>query len=143
MSRIVLDKETIFPDELIRENARLTVQLEADQQRVLALSDLVEQLEQGGIAAEAREWARTAEARLGGVNAMLVKAIEDLHFVMAAASTATWSFWAVGRTLAKSPCTLDEYARRRILLRCLKTIIPGGGTYAKSCGGIQIGAECR
>lgn len=30
MSSIVMDKETIFTDELIRENARLTVQHEAD-----------------------------------------------------------------------------------------------------------------
>lgn len=35
MSSIVMDKETIFTDELIRENARLTVQHEADQQRIL------------------------------------------------------------------------------------------------------------
>ena len=31
----------------------------------------------------AQERARTAEAKLGGVNAMLRRAIEDLHFVMA------------------------------------------------------------
>lgn len=32
MSSIVMDKETIFTDELIRENARLTVQVEAERQ---------------------------------------------------------------------------------------------------------------
>ncbi len=42
---IVTDKDTIFVDELIRENARLTVQHEADHQIILALSDRVEQLE--------------------------------------------------------------------------------------------------
>ncbi len=88
---IVTDKDTIFVDELIRENARLTVQHEADKERILALSDRVEQLEQdeGSVnaameaCAEAQDRARIAEAKLGGVNAMLAKAIEDLHFVMA------------------------------------------------------------
>lgn len=88
---IVTDKDTIFVDELIRENARLTVQHEADSQRILALSDRVEMLEAEAAAgqdAEAataceRERAYLAEKKLGGVNAMLAKAIEDLHFVMA------------------------------------------------------------
>lgn len=85
MSSIVTDKETIFTDELIRENARLTIQHEADQQRILALCDRVEQLEQDGgpAVAEARERVHIAESKLGGVNAMLAKAVEDLHFVMA------------------------------------------------------------
>jgi len=46
MSSIVMDKETIFTDELIRENARLTIQHEADHERILALINLVKQLEQ-------------------------------------------------------------------------------------------------
>ena len=85
MSSIVTDKEMIFTDELIRENARLTIQHEADQQRILALCDRVEQLERDGgpAVAEARERAYIAENKLSGVNAMLAKAIEDLHFVMA------------------------------------------------------------
>ena len=85
MSSIVMDKETIFTDELIRENARLTIQHEVDQQRILALSDLVEQLEREGgpLAAEARERAHIAEEKLGGVNTMLASALEDLRFVMA------------------------------------------------------------
>lgn len=32
MSSIVMNKESIFTDELIRENARLTVQVEAERQ---------------------------------------------------------------------------------------------------------------
>lgn len=39
---IATDKDTIFVDELIRENARLTAQHEADRQRILALYDRVE-----------------------------------------------------------------------------------------------------
>ena len=88
---IVTDKETIFVDELIRENARLTVQHEADQQRILALCDRVEQLEQDeGSAVKALEAcgcaqdrARIAEVKLGQSEAMLRKAVADLHFVMA------------------------------------------------------------
>lgn len=88
---VVLNGDQIYLDELVRENARLTVQHEADSQRILALCDRVEQLEQDeGSAnaaleacAEAQDRARIAEAKLGGVNAMLAKAIEDLHFVMA------------------------------------------------------------
>lgn len=88
---IVTDKDTIFVDELIRENARLTVQHEADQQRILALCDRVEQLEQDeGSAVKALEAcgcaqnrARIAEVKLGQSEAMLRKAVADLHFVMA------------------------------------------------------------
>ena len=87
----VLNGDQIYLDELIRESARLTVQHEADQQRILALCDQVETLEaeaaacqsaEAAIACE-RERVHIAEVKLGGVNAMLAKAIEDLHFVMA------------------------------------------------------------
>lgn len=88
---IVTDKDTIFVDELIRENARLTVQHEADQQRILALCDRVEQLEQEegsavkalGACGCAQDRARIAEVKLGKSEAMLRKAVADLHFVMA------------------------------------------------------------
>ena len=95
MSSIVVNKEQIFMDELIRENARLTVQHEADHQRILALSDLVETLETEAkdnaasgteaLAAcgRAQTQARTAEAKLGKSEAMLRRAVADLHFVMA------------------------------------------------------------
>lgn len=84
MSSIVMDKETIFTDELIRENARLTIQHEADHQRILALSDQVEMLEaEAATGQDAAERARTAENELGKADAMLRRAIEDLHFVMA------------------------------------------------------------
>lgn len=80
----ILNGDQVYLDELIRENARLTVQHEADQQRILALSDLVEQIEQdNSVTAEAQERAHIAEDKLGGVNAMLRRALDDLHFVMA------------------------------------------------------------
>ena len=81
----------VYVDELIRENARLAIQHEADRQRILALSDRAEMLEAeaatGRDAAEAceaaMERAQVAEDKLGEANAMLRRAIRDLHFVMA------------------------------------------------------------
>ena len=91
MSNIVMDKETIFTDELIRENARLTIQHEADHERILALLDLVKQLEQENSELSSR--AEQTEGDLGLVAAGLERekvlsskldqAIQDLHFVMA------------------------------------------------------------
>ena len=91
MSSIVMDKGTIFADELIRENARLTVQHEADHQRILALCDRVEQLEQENSNLSSR--AEQAEGDLGLVAAGLERekvlaskldqAVKDLHYVMA------------------------------------------------------------
>ena len=91
MSSNVMDKETIFTDELIRENARLTIQHEADHERILALLDLVKQLEQENSELSSR--AEQTEGDLGLVAAGLERekvlsskldqAIQDLHFVMA------------------------------------------------------------
>ncbi len=86
----ILNGDQVYLEELIRENARLTVQHEADHQRILALSDRVEQLEadertiedaEATIAYE-RERAYQAGCKLADVNTMLAKAIEDLHFIM-------------------------------------------------------------
>lgn len=80
----VLNGDQIYLDELIRENARLTIQHEADHQRILALSDQVEMLEaEAATGQDAAERARTAKNELGKADAMLRRAIEDLHFVMA------------------------------------------------------------
>ena len=68
---IILDKTTIFVDELIRENARLTIQHEADQQKIQELQEMLE----GNVVQGASDTA--------ALNAMLGKAIADLHFVMA------------------------------------------------------------
>lgn len=77
---IVTDKETIFVDELIRENARLTVQHEADRQIIEA------QLEKLGLMETAECAAREVvplKKELDQTKAALAKAISDLHFVMA------------------------------------------------------------
>lgn len=82
MSTVILNGDQIYTEELIRENARLTVQHEADLQVIQGLSDRVEQLEAEAEettsqeAFEAQGWAQAAEDKLA-------KAIEDLHFLMA------------------------------------------------------------
>ena len=80
----ILNGDQIYLDELIRENARLTIQHEADHQQILALCDHVKALEAEAEASQdAAERARSAENELGKADAMLRRAIEDLHFVMA------------------------------------------------------------
>lgn len=88
---IVIDKDTVFTDELIRENARLTVQVEAERQHGRQLSAdlsrmrderdrLVQQAE------EAEENLSLAAAELEREKVLASKldqAIKDLHFVMA------------------------------------------------------------
>ena len=87
----ILNGDQVYLEELIRENARLTVQHRADHDTILALSDQVEALEAEAATAKdaeaatayERERVYQLECKLADVNAMLAKAIEDLHFVMA------------------------------------------------------------
>lgn len=88
MSTVILNGDQIYTEELIRENARLTVQHEADLQVIQGLSDRVEQLEAeaeettGQEACEALSRAQVAEAKLA-------KAIETVHFLMAGGDPCT------------------------------------------------------
>lgn len=88
---IVLNKETIFTDELIRENARLTVQHEADRMEMDACKERLAELElyakeadeAGAMCDAVRKEACMMKEELDATNAKLAKAIADLHFVMA------------------------------------------------------------
>lgn len=88
---VILNGDQIYLEELVRENARLTIQHRADHDTILALSDQVEILEAEAAAgqdaeatiARERERAYQAERKLADVNAMLARAIEDLHALMA------------------------------------------------------------
>lgn len=68
---VILNGDQIFCDELIRENARLTIQHEADKQKIADLQQMLE----GNAVQGASDTA--------ALNAMLGKAVADLHFVMA------------------------------------------------------------
>ncbi len=84
MSSIVTDKDTIFVDELIRENARLTVQHEADRQQIERLTERLEMAESEAAAqTDAAAACAEAKAQQQSAEAMLAKAVADLHFVMA------------------------------------------------------------
>ena len=81
---IVTDKDTIFVDELIRENARLTVQHEADLLRADQLESELEEVKTAVPSAqEALEACDMAQNRARTAEAKLARAIDDLHFVMA------------------------------------------------------------
>ena len=88
---VILNGDQIYTEELIRENARLTIQHEADHQRILALCDQVEQLEQenGTLVSRAElaegylELVKDGLAREKVLASKLDQAIQDLHSVMA------------------------------------------------------------
>lgn len=86
---MILNGDQIFCDELIRENARLTVQHEADVQRMKELRAAVikAESEAAEIAAVdesvAERELKKAVADASGLSARLAEAIKDLHFVMA------------------------------------------------------------
>ena len=86
MSSIVLSKESIFYDELIRENARLTVQHEADQLVIQNMASRIENLEimeNDYQEAEAiRKEALLMKEELDAVKTEREKAVEALTYVM-------------------------------------------------------------
>ena len=80
---IVMSKETIFTDELIRENARLTIQQEVDRQKIEALEQRVADQAENIASLEAHSYAREDFDNLLHYKSQLLKAIADLRFVMA------------------------------------------------------------
>jgi len=91
MNSIVTDKDTIFVDELIRKNARLTVQHEADLQQRKELEAALARLKQENddltyqveTLSEDADGLTQDPARAKELSTTLAKAIADLHFVMA------------------------------------------------------------
>lgn len=88
---VVLNGDQIYVDELIRENARLTVQVEAERQHQQELETALAQLKE-----ENNELLSRAERAEGDLNltasgqerekvlvSKLDQAVKDLHFVMA------------------------------------------------------------
>ena len=80
---VMLNGDQVFVDELIRENARLTIQHEADQQviRDLRQRAATEELERE--AGDLKKDLDRASQEAQALNARLLRAIADLHFVMA------------------------------------------------------------
>lgn len=76
---IVTDKETIFVDELIRENARLTIRHEADQQIIVELTEKLGLME---TAERAAQEAVPLKKELDKTKATLAQACEVIHYLM-------------------------------------------------------------
>lgn len=72
-----------YIDELIRENARLAIQHEADQQKMEALEQQIEDQAANIASLEVHSYARENFENLQHYKSKLLKAINDLHFVMA------------------------------------------------------------
>ena len=94
---VILNGDQIYMEELVRENARLTVQHEADHQRILALCDRVDQLERenGTLSSQVKmaeddlKLAADGMAREKVLATKLDQAIKDLHRVMAGGDACT------------------------------------------------------
>lgn len=94
---VILNGDQVYLEELVRENARLTVQVEAERQHQRELEEVLARLKQENSALFSR--AEQAEGDLGLVAAGLERAkvlavkldqaIEDLHFVMAGGDACT------------------------------------------------------
>ena len=82
-SSIVLSKDTVFVDELIRENARLTVQHEADQAQIRELRERASSDELEARLGEALAACDTAKLEAQQSVTKLHRAVADLHVVMA------------------------------------------------------------
>ncbi len=88
---MILNGDQIFCDELIRENARLTVQHEADKLTIEALRQQVQDLERyakeaeeaGAVCNAVQKEAATMKAELDAERAAYARLLKDMHFVMA------------------------------------------------------------
>lgn len=76
---VILNGDQVYCDELIRENARLTIQHEVDRQKMEALEANIASLEAHSYAREDLEDLE----ELADLRRTVDKAIKDLHFVMA------------------------------------------------------------
>lgn len=80
---VMLNGDQIFVDELIRENARLTIQHEADQQVIRDLRQRAATEELEAMVDKAKADYEVARQEVQALDARLRRAIADLHFVMA------------------------------------------------------------
>lgn len=72
-----------YIDELIRENAKLAIQHEVDQQKMEAMERQIEDQAANIASFEAHSYAREDLEELADLRRTVDKAIKDLHFVMA------------------------------------------------------------
>lgn len=80
---VMLNGDQVYLDELIRENARLTVMQEAFRMRITELEQQIEDQAANIASLEAHSYAREDAENLQYYKSQLLKAITDLRFVMA------------------------------------------------------------
>lgn len=80
---VILNGDQIYCDELIRENARLTVQHEADRLKIEALEQQVADQAENIASLEVHSYAREDFDDLQHYKRQLLKAMADLRYVMA------------------------------------------------------------
>lgn len=83
MSTVLLNGDQVYTEELIRENARLTVQHEVDRQKIEALEQQVADQAENIASLEVHSYARESAQEFAYYKRTLAQAIEDLHTVMA------------------------------------------------------------
>lgn len=88
---VLFDGDQVYCDELIRENARLTVQHEADKLTIEALRQRAQDLERyakeaeeaGAVYNAVQKETAMMKAELDAERAAYAKLLKDMHFVMA------------------------------------------------------------
>ena len=80
---VMLNGDQVYLDELIRENARLTVMQEAFRVRIAELEQQIEDQAANIASLEVHSYARESADDLRHYKSLLKKAVNDLHFVMA------------------------------------------------------------
>lgn len=80
---VILNGDQVYCDELIRENARLTIQHEVDQRKMEALEQQIEDQAENIASLESHSYAREDLEELADLRRTVFKAIKDLRFVMA------------------------------------------------------------
>lgn len=76
---VILNGDQVYCDELIRENARLTIQHEVDRQKMEALERQIEDQAANIASLEAHSYAREDLEELADLRRTVDKAIKDLH----------------------------------------------------------------
>lgn len=82
---VMLNGDQVYLDELIRENARLTVMQEAFRVRIAELEQQIEDQAANIASLEVHSYARESADDLRHYKSLLKKAVNDLHFIWLAA----------------------------------------------------------
>lgn len=97
---VMLNGDQVYLDELIRENARLTVMQEAFRVRIAEPEQQIEDQAANIASLDVHSYARESADDLRHYKILLKKAVNDLHFVMAGGDPC--------KVCAKKKCMMGE-----------------------------------